>query len=63
MSIQEARESLPMVSVNTVFGLLTGKVTGRENEWATVTVEGFGQWQFSWATIARAITNHHPLQA
>ena len=62
MSIQEARESLPMVSVNTVFGLLTGKVTGGEDS-ATVTVEGFGQWQFSWATIARAITNHHPLQA
>lgn len=62
MTIDEAKEQLPDVTVVPTFGVfLQCKTTGRKEKFATVTplAEAWGgcSWQFSWEAIARAATN------
>lgn len=61
MTAEQVREILPDIVVCPMPGvLLDCRVIGRANSFATVTpikVDGCGSWNFSWAAIARAITD------
>jgi hypothetical protein len=68
MTVKEARDRLPDVTVVPVFGVfLRCKTSGREERFAIASALDDGwrgcSWQFSWEAVARAATNGNPLYA
>ena len=68
MTIQEIKDNLPVlvrVQVSDTL-VLTCRVTGRCNDFATVTPvdEGWSHcsWEFSWQAVARVITDNTALK-
>ena len=71
MTIKQVKKDLPRVLVRIGHKVHTGRVTGRLNNFPTVTVLAdknaspvgpfWWDYHFSWAAVARAITNGTPL--
>ncbi len=59
-SIYTVKRDLPEVKVKVGNKLVTGKVTGRMLDFATVIVNG-ANYEFAWLTIANALNNDKPL--
>ncbi len=59
-SIYTIKRDLPEVKVKVKNKLVTGKVTGRMLDFATVIVNG-ANYEFAWSTIANALNNDKPL--
>ena len=65
MTVQEVKDKLPNVKVKLFGRVLTGHVSGRKKKYATVWVKSGGHiydHQYSWQTVARAITMKQPLR-
>ena len=60
-SIYTVKLNLPTVKVKVNEKIVTGKVTGRMLDFATVIVNGVN-YEFSWQTIANALNNDRPLR-
>lgn len=71
MTIEQVKRELPNVKVRIGRKVATGRVSGRLNKFATVSVTNEGtlhrntpiwmDWQFSWEAIAHAVTTGEPL--
>ena len=60
-SIYTVKLNLPEVNVKVGNKIVTGKVTGRMLDFATVIVNGVNH-EFAWQTIANALNNNKPLR-
>lgn len=68
-TVASVREILPAVRVERSKGVIVeGKLTGRANEYATVSIpsvlhpDSWLSWQFSWRTVADALNRGKPLK-
>ena len=59
-SIYTIKRDLPEVKVKVGNKIVTGKVTGRMLDFATVIVDGVN-YEFAWSTITNALNNDRPL--
>lgn len=60
-SICTVKLNLPEVKVQVGSKIVTGKVTGRMLDFATVVVNG-ANYEFAWATIANSLNSDKPLR-
>jgi hypothetical protein len=60
---QRVKDELPEVPVKLDCGLIAqGKVSGRLNQFATVTFASYGRLEFAWQTIADCLNRGVPLR-
>lgn len=61
-TIEKVKDELPSITVNWNGKLTQGVVCGRNNQFATVrSFDGAVSWEFSWATIVRALNDGRAL--
>jgi hypothetical protein len=59
ITITEMKERLPNITVKVEKNaFMVGQVSGRKNQFATVTT-GRGSFEFSWDAVTRAYNNNH----
>ncbi len=60
-TIESVKETLPDVQLKSGNRINSAILSGRENRFATVTINNWYGFQFSWEAIVRSLNNQEPL--